>query len=63
MEALRVDKNLAEVYNNRGELWLRRKDYGRAINDFREALRLKSDYAAARINLNRALEEKAQHRM
>jgi len=48
--ALRLDPTLADIFNARGELWRRKGDRPRALQDFAAALRLKPDHPAARAN-------------
>jgi tetratricopeptide (TPR) repeat protein len=52
--ALRLDPTLADIFNARGELWLRKGDRPRALHDFAAAIKLKPDHPTARAN-HRAL--------
>ena len=48
--ALRLDPTLADIFNARGELWLRKGDRPRALHDFAIAIKLNPDHPAARGN-------------
>jgi tetratricopeptide (TPR) repeat protein len=52
-DALRLDPNLADVLNARGELWLGKGERRKALADFAAALKLEPDHAAARNNHKR----------
>jgi tetratricopeptide (TPR) repeat protein len=47
---LRLDPTLADIYNARGELWRKKGDRPRALQDFGAALKLNPDQPAARSN-------------
>jgi tetratricopeptide (TPR) repeat protein len=47
---LRLDPALADVFNIRGELWRRKVDRPRALQDFAAALKLNPDHPAAKGN-------------
>jgi tetratricopeptide (TPR) repeat protein len=55
--ALRLDPTLADVFNARGELWRRKGDRPRALQDFGAALKLDSRHAAARANYKSLAQE------
>ena len=46
--ALRLDPELADVFNARGELWRKKGDRPRALADFGAAIRLNPNHAAAK---------------
>jgi tetratricopeptide (TPR) repeat protein len=57
--ALQFDASVADIYNERGELWLRKGDRPKAAQDFGAALKLDSHHEKARSNqkaLSRELE-------
>ena len=54
VQAIRIDPASALAHNNLGSALVARGDRDRAIEHFREALRLDPDMAAARRNLERA---------
>jgi tetratricopeptide (TPR) repeat protein len=54
---LRLDPTLADVFNARGELWRRKGDRPRALQDFGAALKLDSRHAAARANTKSLAQE------
>ena len=47
---LRLDPALADIFNARGELWLRKGDRPRALADFETAMKLNPQHEAARAN-------------
>ena len=47
---LRLDPALADIFNLRGELWRRKADRPRALQDFAAALKLNPDHPAAKGN-------------
>ena len=47
---LRLDPTLADIFNNRGELWRRKGDRPRALADFAAAIKLNPDHPTARGN-------------
>jgi tetratricopeptide (TPR) repeat protein len=55
--ALRLDPTPADVFNARGELWRRKGDRPRALQDFGAALKLDSRHAAARANYKSLAQE------
>lgn len=57
-EAIRLNPNYAEAYNNRGIARDNKGDFGGAIDDYTEAIRLKPDFAKA--YYNRGAARKAQ---
>jgi tetratricopeptide (TPR) repeat protein len=48
--ALLLDPTLADTFNARGELWRRKGDRRRALQDFGAAIKLNPDHPAARAN-------------
>jgi len=48
--ALRLDPTLADIFNARGELFLRKGDRPRALADFAAAIKLNPQHEAARAN-------------
>jgi tetratricopeptide (TPR) repeat protein len=48
--ALRLDSTLSDIFNARGELWRKKGDRRRALQDFDAAIRLNPDHPAARSN-------------
>ena len=48
--ALRLDSTLADIYNARGELWRKKGDRPKALQDFGAAIRLNPDHVAAKGN-------------
>ena len=48
---LRLDPTLADIYNARGELWRKKGDRPRALQDFGAALKLNPDQPAAKSQL------------
>jgi tetratricopeptide (TPR) repeat protein len=48
--ALRLDPTLADIFNARGELWRRKGDRPRALQDFAAAIKLNPQHEAARAN-------------
>jgi tetratricopeptide (TPR) repeat protein len=48
--ALRLDPTLADIFNARGELWRRKGDRPRALQDFGAAIKLNPQHEAARAN-------------
>jgi tetratricopeptide (TPR) repeat protein len=48
--ALLLDPTPADGFNARGELWHKKGDHARALNDFGTAIRLNPQHAAARAN-------------
>jgi tetratricopeptide (TPR) repeat protein len=55
--ALRLDPTLADIFNARGELWRRKGDRRRALQDFGAAIKLKPDHLAARANYKSLAQE------
>jgi tetratricopeptide (TPR) repeat protein len=47
---LRLDPTLADIFNARGELWRKKGDRPRALQDFGAAIRLNPQHEAARAN-------------
>jgi tetratricopeptide (TPR) repeat protein len=60
-EAIKLNPDLAEAYNNRGNAYSDLKEYQLAIEDYDEAIRLKSDYAHAYYNRGLAYTETGDH--
>lgn len=48
--ALLLDPTLADVFNARGELWLKKGDKPKAVQDFGAALRINPDHEKAKAN-------------
>ena len=53
-EAIRLDPNDADAYNNRGIADNNNADYAEALADFTEALRIAPHYGIAKTGLKRA---------
>jgi tetratricopeptide (TPR) repeat protein len=47
---LRLDPTQADIFNIRGELWRKKGDRPRALQDFAAAIKLKPDHAVAKAN-------------
>ena len=60
-KAIRLDPNLVEVYNNRGNAYGAKSDHARAIQDFDKAIDLNPDYAEAYNNRGVVYGEKGDH--
>lgn len=58
-QALLLDPSLADIYNARGELWLRTYDRPKAAQDFGAALRLNPNHEKAKAN-NKALAQELE---
>ena len=54
---LRLDPALADIFNARGELWLRKGDRPRALADFGMAIKLNPQHEAARANYKSLAQE------
>jgi hypothetical protein len=54
--ALAHDPNYTEVYNNRGEVYRRKGDFGNAMKDFEKALSLEPGFAEPHFNIGLVLE-------
>ena len=54
---LRLDSALADIFNIRGELWLRKGDRPRALADFGMAIKLNPQHEAARANYKSLAQE------
>jgi tetratricopeptide (TPR) repeat protein len=46
--ALQLDPSLADIFNTRGELWLKKGDRRRALDDFAAAIKLNPDHPTAK---------------
>src|ERR1700716_1916189 len=55
--ALRLDPTLADIFNIRGELWRRKGDRPRALQDFAAAIKLNPQHEAARANYKSLAQE------
>jgi tetratricopeptide (TPR) repeat protein len=55
--ALRLDSTLSDIFNARGELWRKKGDRRRALQDFDAAIRLNPDHPAARSNYKALAQE------
>src|SRR5260370_5096767 len=55
--ALRLDPTLSDIFNARGELWRRKGDRPRALQDFGAALTLQPQHQAARANYKSLAQE------
>jgi tetratricopeptide (TPR) repeat protein len=55
--ALRLDATLAELFNARGELWRRKGDRPRALQDFAAAIKLNPALVAAKANYKSLAQE------
>jgi len=53
-EAIRLDRNYAFAFNNRGLAYATKGDYDRAIPDYNEAIRLNAKFATAFCNRGKA---------
>jgi tetratricopeptide (TPR) repeat protein len=49
-EAIRLNPNAAQVFNNRGTVWAAKQEYDKAITDYNEAIRLDPNFAVAYFN-------------
>jgi tetratricopeptide (TPR) repeat protein len=49
-EAIRLNPNAAQVFNNRGTVWAAKQEYDKAIADYNEAIRLDPRFALAYYN-------------
>jgi Tfp pilus assembly protein PilF len=47
---LRLDPSQADVFNARGELWRKKADRPKALQDFGAAIKLNPDHAVAKAN-------------
>ena len=54
---LRLDSTLADIFNSRGELWRKKGDRPRALQDFAAAIKLNPDHAAAKGNYKSLAQE------
>jgi tetratricopeptide (TPR) repeat protein len=54
---LRLDSTLADIFNGRGELWRKKGDRPRALQDFAAAIKLNPDHAAAKGNYKSLAQE------
>lgn len=59
--ALRIDRGLALLYNNRGVVWLKNEAFDQAISDFDGALKIASDFGEAYRILSRLLMSTWKH--
>jgi len=48
--ALELDSSLADIFNARGELWLRKRDKPKAVQDFGAALKIDPNHEKAKAN-------------
>lgn len=55
--ALRLDSTQADVFNSRGELWLKKGERPKALADFSAALKLNPDQSAAKANYKSLAQE------
>jgi tetratricopeptide (TPR) repeat protein len=55
--ALRLDPDLADIFNARGELWRRKGDRPHALADFGAAIKLNPQHEAARANYKSLAQE------
>ncbi|GAB6391389.1 MAG: tetratricopeptide repeat protein [Treponematales bacterium] len=60
-EAIRLDPNAADAYNNRGVAYVEKGDNNKAIVDFNQALRLFPNYANAYNNRDAAYDDKGDY--
>jgi tetratricopeptide (TPR) repeat protein len=54
---LRLDPALADIFNVRGELWRKKGDRPRALQDFAAAIKLRPDHPAAKANYKSLAQE------
>jgi tetratricopeptide (TPR) repeat protein len=54
---LRLDPTLADIFNTRGELWRKKGDRPKALQDFGAAIKLNPDHAAAKGNYKSLAQE------
>ncbi|NQT11029.1 MAG: tetratricopeptide repeat protein, partial [Desulfobacteraceae bacterium] len=60
-QAINLDQNYAEAYNDRGLAWHDKGDYDRAINDLNRAIELNPRYAKAYNNRGTAWDDKGDY--
>ncbi|HIA19543.1 MAG TPA: tetratricopeptide repeat protein, partial [Planctomycetaceae bacterium] len=60
-EAIRIDPDDADAYNNRGIAYINMGEVSRAIADYNEAIRINPDYALAYYNRGHAYGEKKEY--
>lgn len=54
-KAVKINKQYAEAYNNRGATWYAQKKYSRAMSDYKRAITIKDDSASFHSNMGNAL--------
>jgi tetratricopeptide (TPR) repeat protein len=54
---LQLDPTLADIFNNRGELWRKKGDRPRALQDFAAAIKLNPDHSTAKGNYKSLAQE------
>ena len=60
-QAINLAPNLASLYNNQGNVFLKKQTLDLAKSSYREALRLKPDYPQAHYNLANLLKKEKDH--
>jgi tetratricopeptide (TPR) repeat protein len=60
-QAIRINPNNVDAYNNRGIAYGRKGDYDRAIADFNQAIRLNSNYTEAYVSRGVAYHDKGDY--